>query len=91
MRACQVLGCRDLARFVRSSSSLYLKFSFVLQSQEENKKPKVFAKKAGYAGIDYEDKVYNEHHKWISEANKLGLISNVWTVNHLNEIKKLQS
>ena len=46
------------------------------------------AKKAGYAGIDYEDKVYNEHPKWISEANKLGLITNVWTVNDVNEIKK---
>ncbi len=46
------------------------------------------ARKAGYAGIDYEDKVFNEHPAWISEANKLGLVTNVWTVNDLKEIKK---
>lgn len=46
------------------------------------------AKEAGYAGIDYEDKVYDEHPDWIRQANKLGLITNVWTVNDLNEIKK---
>ncbi len=46
------------------------------------------AKKAGYAGIDYEAKVFDEHPTWIKEANKLGLITNVWTVNDLNKIKK---
>ncbi len=46
------------------------------------------AKKAGYAGIDYEDKVFYENPSWIKKANKLGLITNVWTVNDLNEIKK---
>lgn len=46
------------------------------------------AKKAGYTGIDYEDKVYYKHPTWISQASKLGLITNVWTVNDLNEIKK---
>ena len=46
------------------------------------------AKKAGYAGIDYEDKVLDEHPEWIKKARKLGLITNVWTVNDLKEIKK---
>lgn len=46
------------------------------------------AKKAGYTGIDYEDKVYDEHPTWIAKANKLGLITNVWTVNDLKEIKR---
>ena len=46
------------------------------------------AKKAGYAGIDYADKVYDEHPTWMAEAKKLGLITNVWTVNDLGEIKK---
>ncbi len=45
------------------------------------------AKAAGYAGIDYEDKVYEGHPTWIAEANKLGLITNVWTVNDLKKIK----
>ena len=33
-------------------------------------------------------KVYDEHPTWIAKANKLGLITNVWTVNDLSEIKK---
>lgn len=45
------------------------------------------AKKAGYAGIDYEDKVFESHPSWIAQARKLGLITNVWTVNDLNKIK----
>lgn len=45
------------------------------------------AKDAGYAGIDYEDSVFYEHPLWIKEARKLGLITNVWTVNNLKAIK----
>lgn len=45
------------------------------------------AKEAGYAGIDYEDSVYMDHPSWIKEARQLGLVTNVWTVNDLKEIK----
>lgn len=45
------------------------------------------AKAAGYAGIDYEDSVFYDHPSWIKEAKKLGLITNVWTVNNLKAIK----
>ncbi|WP_444375590.1 glycerophosphodiester phosphodiesterase family protein [Prevotella sp.] len=45
------------------------------------------AKQAGYAGIDYEDKVFKDHPTWISEARKLGLVTNVWTVDALKDIK----
>ena len=45
------------------------------------------AKDAGYAGIDYEDSVFLDHPTWIKEAKKLGLITNVWTVNNLKAIK----
>lgn len=44
------------------------------------------AKKAGYAGIDYEDKVLKENPTWIKEAHKLGLVTNVWTVDDMNDI-----
>ena len=44
------------------------------------------AKKAGYAGIDYEDKVFTENQTWIKEARQLGLVTNVWTVDDLNDI-----
>lgn len=46
------------------------------------------AKQAGYTGIDYEDKVYDLYPSWISDAKKLGLTTNVWTVNNLKKIKK---
>ncbi len=45
------------------------------------------AKKAGYAGIDYEDKVFEIHPSWIKEAKELNLVTNVWTVDDLGEIK----
>ena len=46
------------------------------------------AKQAGYTGIDYQDKVFDLYPSWISEAKKLGLTTNVWTVNNLKKIKK---
>lgn len=45
------------------------------------------AKEAGYTGIDYERKVYNDNPSWIKEAKKLHLTTNVWTVNDPDEIK----
>lgn len=46
------------------------------------------AKEAGYTGIDYEDTVYLKHPTWIKEAHRLGLTTNVWTVDDLKEIKR---
>ncbi len=45
------------------------------------------AKKAGYAGIDYEQNVYKNNPTWIKEAHKLGLTTNVWTVNDMDAIR----
>ncbi len=45
------------------------------------------AKAAGYAGIDYEDAVFNAHPAWIAEARKLGLVTNVWTVDDLTAVQ----
>ena len=45
------------------------------------------AKDAGYAGIDYEDVVLKDNPSWIKEARKLGLITNVWTVDDTADIK----
>lgn len=45
------------------------------------------AKDAGYSGIDYEDKVFSKNPSWIGEARKLGLITNVWTVDDPVDIK----
>ncbi len=46
------------------------------------------AKAAGYAGIDYEDAVFNAHPDWIRKANELGLITNVWTVDDLTSVQR---
>lgn len=45
-------------------------------------------KQAGYTGIDYADKVFELNPSWLSDAKKLGLTTNVWTVNDLKKIKK---
>lgn len=39
------------------------------------------AKEAGYTGIDYNLKVFQEKPHWIEAAHKEGLTVNVWTVN----------
>lgn len=46
------------------------------------------AKEAGYTGIDYQDKVFKKNPSWIKEAKKLNLVTNVWTVDDLKEIKQ---
>lgn len=46
------------------------------------------AKAAGYAGIDYEDAVFNAHPLWIGEARELGLVTNVWTVDDLTAVQR---
>ncbi|MGI6243740.1 MAG: calcineurin-like phosphoesterase C-terminal domain-containing protein [Prevotella sp.] len=43
-------------------------------------------KDMGLTGIDYSAKAYKKHPEWISEAKKLGLTVNVWTVNDPKEI-----
>ena len=47
-------------------------------------------KNAGIDGLDYHYSVFlDKHPGWISEAKKLGLITNVWTVNDEVIFKKL--
>ena len=47
-------------------------------------------KNAGIDGLDYHYSVFlDKHPDWISEAKKLGLITNVWTVNDEVIFKKL--
>ncbi len=46
------------------------------------------AKEAGYAGIDYEAKVFLDNPSWIKEAKRLKLVTNVWTVDDLGEIRR---
>ena len=47
-------------------------------------------KNAGIDGLDYHYSVFlDKHPDWILEAKKLGLITNVWTVNDEVIFKKL--
>lgn len=38
-------------------------------------------KTLGFSGLDYHHQVLIDHPEWIAEAKKLGLTTNVWTVN----------
>lgn len=61
----------------------------IVQYLEGDKSPEQI-KEAGLDGIDYHYSVFLEKHPdWISEAKKLGLITNVWTVNDEVIYKKL--
>ena len=45
----------------------------------------------GINGLDYDYKILlEEHPNWILEAKNLGLITNSWTVNNVEDFKKLQ-
>jgi glycerophosphoryl diester phosphodiesterase len=51
-----------------------------------DKSPKEL-KAEGYWGLDYSEGTLHEHPTWIKEAQKLGLTTNVWTVNDLDEMQ----
>lgn len=44
----------------------------------------------GIDGINYEDRVFQEHPNWISEAKKLGITTGCWTVNNPDMFKELR-
>lgn len=41
----------------------------------------------GVTGIDYNMKVFREHPEWIAEAQNLGMVVNVWTVNEDDDMQ----
>lgn len=45
-------------------------------------------KAKGFAGMDYEGGVFKKHPEWVAEAHRLGLKTNVWTINKLDDMKK---
>ena len=44
-------------------------------------------KNIGCSGLDYHINVYKKHKNWIKEAHKLGLSTNVWTVNEQKDME----
>jgi glycerophosphoryl diester phosphodiesterase len=44
-------------------------------------------KAEGYWGLDYSEGTLHKNPTWIKEAKKLGLTTNVWTVNNLEEMQ----
>ena len=44
-------------------------------------------KAEGYWGLDYSEGTLHKNPTWIKEAKELGLTTNVWTVNDLNEMQ----
>jgi glycerophosphoryl diester phosphodiesterase len=44
-------------------------------------------KAEGYWGLDYNGKIIKDHPTWIKEAKELGLTTNVWTINNLEELQ----
>lgn len=44
-------------------------------------------KNIGCSGLDYHINVYKKHKNWIKEAHKLGLTTNVWTVNEQKDME----
>ena len=45
-------------------------------------------KAKGFAGMDYYGVIFMHHPDWIEKCRKLGLKTNVWTIDNLDEIKK---
>lgn len=72
--------CKELKKLYPKSKVQYLNGE--LSPQE--------VKDIGLDGIDYHYSIFvDKHPDWISEAKKIGLVTNVWTVNDLEVYKKL--
>ena len=59
---------------------------FTNQYLEGDKTPAEL-KALGINGFDYEDEVLFKHPEWVAEAHKLGMSTNVWTVNKEEDMK----
>ena len=47
------------------------------------------AAQAGWHGIDYEHTVFTANPAWVAEAQELGLLVNVWTVNKEEKMREM--
>ena len=70
--------CEQLAKLTPDSEIAYLNGNITPSE----------LKKKGINGIDYNQKVLENHPEWIDEAHQLGMKVNVWTVNKEELIKK---
>ena len=61
---------------------------FTVQYLNGDKNPKE-VKANGINGIDYNYKLLKVNNKWVSEAKKLGMSTNTWTVNKLAEMDNM--
>lgn len=48
-------------------------------------------KALGWTGIDYQDRVINEHPEWPEEAKREGLEVNVWTIDGEEQLRRFSS
>lgn len=71
--------CKELVRLSPGSQVAYLKGDV---SPAE-------IKQMGLTGIDYNYKVFEKNPGWIAEAKKNGITINSWTVNKVEDMKKL--
>ncbi|MDR3061852.1 MAG: glycerophosphodiester phosphodiesterase [Dysgonamonadaceae bacterium] len=71
--------CKEILRYQPKAEIAYLNGDF---SPSE-------VKKAGLTGLDYHFEIFRTHPEWIAEAKKLGLTTNVWTVNDLSIMRKM--
>lgn len=89
----------DLVKKLKAEKQVeYIAFSYdaCLKLRELDKEAKVHylngdkspqeIKDSDLSGIDYQLSVYKKHPEWIVEAKKLGLKTNVWTVNREDDM-----
>jgi len=94
--------CVDMVRQLKAEKQVeYICFSFEVGIRLHELAPKAKiayltgdktpaeAKAVGYTGLDYHYSVYKEHPDYITEAKKLGLTINAWTVNDKPEMESL--
>ncbi len=61
---------------------------FTVQYLGGDKKPSK-VKEAGINGIDYNHNILNINRNWVSDAHKLGMSTNAWTVNKEDDMRKM--
>ena len=85
LRLVELYGVADFSEYISFSKNICQKLHALAPNAKifylNGDMTPAQVKEQGWTGIDYNESVFRKNPEWAAEARKLGLITNVWTVN----------